>query len=106
MASAPHQFRPVPTEGAETHRSLDEDNIGLSELASTSMLEEIVGSSDAISRVTDQILRVAPSDATVLITGESGTGHSQEVKPFAQALDLYELRCYSPFAGCGRTVRS
>jgi len=74
MASAPHQFRPVPTEGAETHRSLDEEDIGLSELASTSMLEEIVGSSDAISRVTDQILKVAPSDATVLITGESGTG--------------------------------
>jgi transcriptional regulator with GAF, ATPase, and Fis domain len=38
------------------------------------MFEEIVGSSDAINRVTDQILKVAPFDATVLITGESGTG--------------------------------
>src|SRR6202162_2546319 len=38
------------------------------------MFEEIVGSSGAISRVTDQILKVAPSDATVLITGESGEG--------------------------------
>ena len=61
MASAAHQFRPVPTEGAETYRSLDEEDIDLSELVSTSMFEEIVGSSDAISRVTDQILRVAQS---------------------------------------------
>jgi transcriptional regulator with GAF, ATPase, and Fis domain len=44
------------------------------ELLSTSMFEEIVGSSDAICRVTSQVMRVAPSDATVLITGESGTG--------------------------------
>jgi transcriptional regulator with GAF, ATPase, and Fis domain len=34
------------------------------------MFEEIVGSSDAICGVTEQVLRVAPSDATVLITGE------------------------------------
>ena len=38
------------------------------------MFEEIVGSSEAIRRVTDQVTRVAPSGATVLITGESGTG--------------------------------
>jgi len=44
------------------------------EAVPASIFEEIVGSSDAISRVTDQILKVAPSDATVLITGESGTG--------------------------------
>jgi transcriptional regulator with GAF, ATPase, and Fis domain len=44
------------------------------EMRSTSMFEEIVGSSDAIGRVTAQVMRVAPSDATVLITGESGTG--------------------------------
>ena len=63
MASAAHQFRPVPTEGPETYGSLDEEDIGLSELVSTSMFEEIVGSSDAINRVTDQILKVARSDA-------------------------------------------
>jgi transcriptional regulator with GAF, ATPase, and Fis domain len=74
MTSAAYQFRSVCTEGAETYRSLDEEFIGLSELVSTSMFEEIVGSSDAINRVTDQILKVAPFDATVLITGASGTG--------------------------------
>jgi formate hydrogenlyase transcriptional activator len=44
------------------------------EVLSTSIFEEIVGSSDAICGVTAQVKRVAPSDATVLITGESGTG--------------------------------
>ena len=54
---------------------LDEETLDLrDEVLSTSMFEEIVGSSGAISRVTDQISKVAPSDATVLITGESGTG--------------------------------
>src|ERR1700722_10435979 len=54
---------------------LDEETLDLrDEVLSTSMFEEIVGSSDAICRVTAQVMRVAPRDATVLITGESGTG--------------------------------
>jgi transcriptional regulator with GAF, ATPase, and Fis domain len=53
----------------------DEETLNLrDEVLSTSMFEEIVGSSDAICGVTAQVMRVAPSDATVLITGESGTG--------------------------------
>ncbi len=56
-------------------RGLEDETLSLrDEILSLSMFEEIVGSSRAILRVTDQILRVAPSDATVLITGESGTG--------------------------------
>src|SRR3984957_14267652 len=54
---------------------LDEETLDLrDEVLTTSMFEEIVGSSDAICRVTAQVMRVAPRDATVLITGESGTG--------------------------------
>src|SRR3984957_4196679 len=54
---------------------LNEETIDLrDEALSMSMFEEIVGSSDAICRVTEQVMKVAPSDATVLITGESGTG--------------------------------
>ncbi len=75
MASAAHQFHPVPIESAETFRRFPEEDIDLSEeLLSTQIFEEIVGSSDAIRGVTAQVMRVAPSDATVLITGESGTG--------------------------------
>src|ERR1700735_4406728 len=54
---------------------LDEETLDLrEEVLSTSMFEEIVGSSGAICRVTEQVMKVAPCDATVLITGESGTG--------------------------------
>ncbi|THB64923.1 MAG: sigma-54-dependent Fis family transcriptional regulator [Desulfovibrio sp.] len=38
------------------------------------LFPEIIGQSKPIRRVLSQILKVAPTDATVLITGESGTG--------------------------------
>src|ERR1700734_362226 len=65
----------VSRASAEINGELDEEKLDLrDEVLSTSMFEEIVGSSEAICRVTAQVVRVAPSDATVLITGESGTG--------------------------------
>src|SRR5712671_351496 len=39
-----------------------------------SMFEEIVGSSHALQRVVSQVTKVANTDATVLILGETGTG--------------------------------
>jgi formate hydrogenlyase transcriptional activator len=62
--------------GTEMLRGLNEETLNLraDDILSSSLFEEIVGSSDAICRVTAQVMRVAPSDATVLITGESGTG--------------------------------
>jgi len=44
------------------------------EIVRSSMFEEIVGSSEALRRVLDQVSRVAPTDSTVLIQGETGTG--------------------------------
>jgi transcriptional regulator with GAF, ATPase, and Fis domain len=38
------------------------------------MFEEIVGSSPALQAVLSQVAKVAPTDSTVLITGETGTG--------------------------------
>ncbi len=38
------------------------------------MFEEIVGSSAALQRVLSNVAKVAPTDSTVLITGETGTG--------------------------------
>jgi len=38
------------------------------------MFEDIVGSSEALRRVLREIAKVAPSDSTVLILGETGTG--------------------------------
>jgi len=44
------------------------------ELDKASMFEEIVGTSPALKGVLSRISKVAPSDSTVLITGETGTG--------------------------------
>src|SRR5947209_3997943 len=38
------------------------------------MFEEIVGSSEALRRVLAEVAKVAPTDSTVLILGETGTG--------------------------------
>src|SRR5579864_6808319 len=44
------------------------------EIVRSSMFEEIVGSSEPLRKVLAQISRVAPTDSTVLIQGETGTG--------------------------------
>src|SRR5271163_2750403 len=51
------------------------ENVALrEEIDQASMFEEIVGSSDAIRQVLGQVAKVAPTDSTVLISGETGTG--------------------------------
>src|ERR1700731_3972330 len=44
------------------------------EIVRSSMFEEIVGSSESLRTVLAQVSRVAPTDSTVLIQGETGTG--------------------------------
>ena len=44
------------------------------EIVTASMFEEIVGSSAPLRAVLEQVARVAPTDSTVLIRGETGTG--------------------------------
>ena len=44
------------------------------EIDRTSMFEEIVGSSEALRTVLRHVAQVAPTEATVLILGETGTG--------------------------------
>jgi len=51
------------------------ENVALrEEIDHASMFEEIVGSADAIRQVLEQVAKVAPTDSTVLISGETGTG--------------------------------
>jgi PAS domain S-box-containing protein len=51
------------------------ENIALrDEVDKASMFEEIVGDSPALQSVLARVSKVAPSDSTVLITGETGTG--------------------------------
>ena len=51
------------------------ENLALrEEIDRASMFEEIVGSSEALRTVLLQVAKVAPTDSTVLILGETGTG--------------------------------
>ena len=54
---------------------LQQENVALrEEIDKASMFEEIVGTSPALKSVLSRISKVAPSNSTVLITGETGTG--------------------------------
>jgi PAS domain S-box-containing protein len=54
---------------------LRHENVALrEEIDKASLFEEIVGTSPALKSVLSLISKVAPSDSTVLITGETGTG--------------------------------
>ena len=55
--------------------------------------EGIVGSSPALRAVLDQVRRVAPTDSTVLIGGETGTGKEL----IAHAIHTYSTRRNRPF---------
>jgi formate hydrogenlyase transcriptional activator len=63
------------------------------EIAQASMFEEIVGTSPALKVVLSHISKVAPSDSTVLITGETGTGKEL----VARAIHRRSARASSPF---------
>ena len=54
---------------------LYKENLALrEEIDITRMFEEIIGSSPALQAVLAKVAKVAPTDSTVLITGETGTG--------------------------------
>jgi len=51
------------------------ENVALREdIVRSSMFEEIVGSSESLRQVLVQVSKVAPTDSTVLVLGETGTG--------------------------------
>jgi formate hydrogenlyase transcriptional activator len=59
----------------ETNGRLYDENLALREqIDQTFMFEEIVGSSSALEALLASIVQVAPTDSTVLICGETGTG--------------------------------
>src|ERR1700737_353151 len=59
----------------QTEQRVRNENLALREqIDRDSMFEDIVGSSDALHNVLRQVCKVAPSDSTILILGETGTG--------------------------------
>ena len=83
---------------------LQDENVALrEEIDQAFMFEEIVGSSPALRAVLSSVVKVAPTDSTILISGETGTGkeliarHSQALTAFGQGVYQRELRRHSSF---------
>jgi two-component system response regulator HydG len=77
----------------EKRRLLGEMSFLASEFRDRYGLEHIVGRSQALREVLERVLRVAPTDATVLLSGESGTGKEL----VARALHAASRRAPHPF---------
>ena len=78
LVETSHLYRELQQREAEIRTLKDQlhrENLALrDEVDRTSMFEEIVGSSKALKIVLSRISKVAPTDSTVLIAGETGTG--------------------------------
>jgi transcriptional regulator with GAF, ATPase, and Fis domain len=83
-------FEEIKTLKDQLHR----ENIVLrEEIDKVSMFEEIVGSSEPLRRVLVQVTKVAATDSTVLILGETGTGKEL----IARAIHKRSPRCLRAF---------
>jgi len=59
----------------QAEERVQKENLALrEEIDHSSMFEEIVGWSEALRKILEQVAKVAPVDSTVLILGETGTG--------------------------------
>ena len=85
-------------------RTRNENTALREEIDHASMFEEIVGSSDAIRHLLGQVAKVAPTDSTVLIFGETGTGKEL----IARAIHKRSNRSARAFIGvnCGAIAPS
>jgi PAS domain S-box-containing protein len=73
---------------------LQRENIVLrEELGKTSMFEEVIGTSSALQMILARAAKVAPTDSTVLIMGETGTGKEL----IARAIHKRSKRSERPF---------
>ena len=78
----------------QAEEKMRRENLALrQEIDHSLMFEEIVGGSLALQSVLARVAKVAPTDSTVLITGETGTGKEL----FARALHKRSLRSSRAF---------
>ena len=88
-----------------TEDQIKDENLALrEEISRTSMFEEIVGASPALKAVLSHVSKVAPTDSTVLISGETGTGKEL----IARAIHMHSRRAERAFVSlnCAATPTS
>ncbi len=83
----------VTVERAVRYRGLTIENRELRERVEGRGFDPIIGASPAITRLLEQVERVAPSEANVLIAGESGTGKEL----VARSIHQHSKRRSGPF---------
>lgn len=91
-----HATDELPAKGPEIHqfsRVFDQVSELLSKVEARQLFPEIVGQSEAMRGVFNQILKVAPTNSTVLIVGETGTGKEL----VANSIHRHSRRQGSPF---------
>jgi len=80
----------------QAEERMRDENLALREqIDQAFMFEEIVGSSPALQTALSSIVKVAPTDSTVLITGETGTGKEL----IARAVHKHSQRSGQAFIG-------
>jgi formate hydrogenlyase transcriptional activator len=81
-------------ERKQVEQRLHHENIVLrEEIDKASMFEEIVGTSPTLKKVLSRVSKVGPTDSTVLLTGETGTGKEL----IARAIHKRSRRSSRPF---------
>jgi PAS domain S-box-containing protein len=77
----------------QAEERLRKENVVLrEEIDKGSMFEEIVGASAALQGVLARVAKVAPTDSTVLITGETGTGKERIARAIHKKSERSERR--------------
>jgi two-component system NtrC family response regulator len=95
----PDELRALVSRVLERHRLIEEVRVLRSSLDQKYGFESIIGRSGALLQVLDSAARVAHTDATVLITGETGTGKEL----LAKGVHFNSMRREHPFVviNCG-----
>jgi len=99
----PDELRAVVSHVMERHRQIEETQTLRNSLDQMFGFEDIIGRSDELLRVLNSATRIAQSDATVLILGETGTGKEL----LAKAIHYNSARKSAPFVviNCGSIPR-